>query len=165
MRKDLNEALQVLLAAPPEVYASVHGSIRYPDIHGGIYFYPLWQGTLVAADIAGLPYEDGNCPKSVFGFHIHEGSKCSGNMTDPFADTGGHFNPNSCKHPQHAGDFPPLFGNHGYALSIFYTERFMPEEIIGRTAVIHGMSDDLHTQPSGNSGIKIACGEILENRE
>ena len=38
---------------------------------------------------------------------------------------------------------------------------FYPEEVIGRTVVIHGMGDDFHSQPSGNSGVKIACGEIV----
>ena len=42
-----------------------------------------------------------------------------------------------------------------------YTGRFMPEDVIGKTVVLHGMPDDFHTQPSGDSGMKIACGEIV----
>ena len=34
------------------------------------------------------------------------------------------------------------------------------EEIIGKTMILHAMPDDLMTQPSGNSGEKIACGII-----
>ena len=49
----------------------------------------------------------------------------------------------------------------GLAWSAFYTDRFYPEEVIGRTVVIHGMADDFRTQSSGNSGSKIACGEIV----
>ena len=64
----------------------------------------------------------------------------------------------------HAGDLPPLMGDHGYALCIFYTDRFLPEEVIGHTAVIHAMPDDFRSQPSGDSGMKIACGEIKSNR-
>ena len=37
-----------------------------------------------------------------------------------------------------------------------------PEDIIGRTVVIHDMADDFRSQPSGGSGKKIACGEIKE---
>ena len=49
----------------------------------------------------------------------------------------------------------------GYAWLQVYTGRFQPEDIIGKTVVLHGMPDDFHTQPSGDSGMKIACGEIL----
>lgn len=33
-------------------------------------------------------------------------------------------------------------------------------DIIGRVVIIHDMPDDFTTQPSGNSGTKIACGRI-----
>lgn len=33
-------------------------------------------------------------------------------------------------------------------------------DIIGRVIIIHDMPDDFTTQPSGNSGAKIACGRI-----
>lgn len=33
-------------------------------------------------------------------------------------------------------------------------------DIIGKVIIIHDMPDDFTTQPSGNSGIKIACGRI-----
>lgn len=60
------------------------------------------------------------------------------------------------------GDLPPLLANRGgYAMMIFYTDRFRPREILGRTLVIHDMPDDFRTQPSGNSGMKIACGLIF----
>ena len=40
------------------------------------------------------------------------------------------------------------------------TDRFFVDEIIGKTIIIHAHLDDFTTQPSGNSGEKIACGEI-----
>ena len=40
--------------------------------------------------------------------------------------------------------------------------KFTVNEIIGRTVIIHSQPDDFTTQPSGNSGKKIACGEITE---
>ena len=46
---------------------------------------------------------------------------------------------------------------------IFLTDRFTIDEIINRTIVIHDMPDDFITQPSGNSGNKIACGIIVNN--
>lgn len=52
--------------------------------------------------------------------------------------------------------------HNGIAWMEVYTGRFYPEEVIGRTIIIHGMPDDFRSQPSGNSGEKIACGEIME---
>lgn len=114
----------------------------------------------MAVHVVGLPNNSGPCNKAFFGFHIHEGSNCTGNETDPFANTGTHYNPVSCPHPYHSGDLPPLLSNDGEALSIFYVGSFLPDEVIGRTLVIHDMPDDFRTQPAGDSGSKIACGEI-----
>lgn len=140
----------------PAAYARINGSRYYPDISGIVRFYQNKDGVLLVADVHGLP----DTPESVFAFHIHEGSQCTGNAQDPFADAGGHFNPGRVPHPQHAGDLPPLFGNGGYAFLAFLTSRFSVNEIINRTIVIHAMPDDFTTQPSGNSGEKIACGQI-----
>ena len=158
------DALRTLGETPPQAYAFVYGSSMYPSIIGAVYFYPFLNGSLVLASISGLPFRIEKCQERVFGFHIHEGSVCSGTTQDPFAQTKTHYNPNHCDHPAHAGDLPALFGNHGYALEIFYTERFLPTEVIGKTVVIHDMPDDYKTQPSGGSGEKIACGEIQDNR-
>ena len=42
-----------------------------------------------------------------------------------------------------------------------YTNRFYPEDVIGRTVIIHEKADDFHSQPSGDAGEMIACGEIV----
>jgi Cu-Zn family superoxide dismutase len=55
---------------------------------------------------------------------------------------------------------PPLFGNNGSAWMMYSTDRFTIPEIIGKTVIIHSGIDDFSTQPSGNSGAKIACGAI-----
>ena len=78
---------------------------------------------------------------------------------------GKHFDKDNCPHPFHSGDLPPLFGNNGKAVSIFLTNRFSVDEIIGRIMIIHGSPDDFTTQPSGNSGMKIACGVIRAVRQ
>ncbi|UWP59912.1 superoxide dismutase family protein [Ruminococcus gauvreauii] len=160
MEIPIKEIFSTLMDIPLEAYAPITGSEAYAGIQGTVYFYPLWDGTFVIADVAGLPFEEGTCTEKIFGFHIHTGETCTGNEEDPFADTGLHYNPDSCPHPEHAGDLPPLFGNNGYALTMFYTNRFVPEEVIGHTVVIHDMPDDFHTQPAGDSGSKIACAEI-----
>lgn len=74
----------------------------------------------------------------------------------------GHYNPNHTEHPNHAGDLPPLLSNNGYAFLGFYTNRFHPEDVIGRTIIIHVNPDDFVSQPSGNAGEMIACGVIRE---
>ena len=150
-----------LLNTPPRAVAIVRGSNAYPGIYGEVRFYQTAYGTLVAADFSDLPGSNSVCTNSVFGFHIHSGSQCTGNFTDPFADTLTHYNPYNCNHPYHAGDLPPLFSANGHAFFIFLTSRFSAAEIIGRTVVLHSMPDDFTSQPAGNSGVKIACGIIV----
>ncbi len=144
-----------------EAYAQVRGDTGHCAIKGNIYFFEMYGGTLVVAEVKGLPNTKNAPNANFYGFHIHEGSICAGDMEDPFSQTKGHYNPGNTVHPGHAGDFPSLLANDGIAWSAFYTDRFYPEEVVGRTVVIHEMADDLHTQPSGDSGSKIACGEIV----
>jgi Cu-Zn family superoxide dismutase len=144
----------------PAARAAIKGSAQYPDIYGYVHFYQTEMGVMVVAEIFGLPIPANPCESPVFGFHIHSGGSCTGTETDPFADTMTHYNPKNCPHPYHAGDMPPLFGNQGYAFLMFLTNRFTVREIIGTTVIIHDKPDDFTTQPSGNSGNKIACGVI-----
>lgn len=155
-----NIRLSSLLRRRAQAIANIAGSENYPDISGTVRFYQTKNGVIVYAEVSGLPQANRPCQERIFGFHIHQGSKCSGNINDPFADTMLHYNPNGCEHPYHAGDMPPLFGNDGVALLLFLTNRFSVNEVIGRTVLIHDGYDDFTTQPSGNSGAKIACGVI-----
>ena len=140
--------------------AFVYGSKSYPELRGKVMFQQLQSGVLVTAQVTGLPHKNDPCSSGVFGFHIHEGSDCTGTDADPFANVGSHYNPGGCPHPHHAGDMPPLFENDGFAYLSFLTDRFTVKEIIGKTVIIHSAPDDFTTQPSGNSGQKIACGRI-----
>lgn len=149
-----------VLRSRPRAAAEISGSESYPDISGVVRFYQVNKGVIVYAEISGLPHSKVSCDDRIFGFHIHEGNSCSGNAEDPFANTMSHYDTGKCEHPHHSGDMPPLFGNDGLAIMMFFTNRFSIEEIIGRTVVIHDMPDDFKTQPSGNSGKKIACGVI-----
>ena len=144
----------------PNSAADIPGGENYPGIRGRVIFRQQKNGVLVTADIYGLPTGETGCDSGVFGFHIHEGEDCGSNGQEPFSNTKGHYNPGECPHPYHAGDLPRLFENDGYAYMSFLTNRFTATEIIGRTVVIHLKPDDFHSQPSGNSGEKIACGVI-----
>ena len=140
--------------------AEIYGSEDYPEIKGYAKFTATRKGTLVTVAVSGLPYNADACPDRFFAMHIHGGSSCKGDKKDPFANAGIHYNPDNCPHPAHAGDLPPLLSAKGQAAISFLTDNFTPYEIIGKTIVIHSEVDDFTSQPSGNSGIKIACGEI-----
>ena len=129
--------------------AKISGNTMYPNISGEVYFYEVYGGTMVVASVKNLPNGNG-----FHGFHIHTGSSCK-----PMSE-GGHYNPNNQMHPQHVGDMPPLLANDGIAISAFYTNRFYPEDVVGKVVVIHANPDDFTSQPSGNPGSIIACGEI-----
>ena len=150
-----------LLRRRPQAWARIKGSALYPNLFGMVRFYARPNGVFVVTEVEGLPTYNEECSSPIFAFHIHGGGSCTGNMSDPFANAQMHYNPGNCPHPYHAGDMPPLFGANGYAFSAFLTDRFILPEIIGRTVVIHSAPDDFFTQPSGNSGAKIACGEIM----
>lgn len=151
----------LLLHQRPRAWANVKGDEAHPDISGNVRFYQTSYGVVVFAEIKGLPRGRDGCSSPIFAFHIHKGSRCAGNANDPFAEAGTHYDPQGCPHPYHAGDLPPLFGANGYAFSMFLTDRFRVADVIGKTIVIHSSPDDFTTQPSGNSGTKIACGEIV----
>ena len=155
-----SKCLWWLAGRDPDAMADINGSDEFPQIKGQALFYQHQKGVYVICQANGLPVETNPCENRIFALHIHAGANCSGNSQDPFADSGTHFNPNSCPHPYHAGDFPPLFGNDGYAWEAFFTNRFSVAEIIGKTIIIHDRPDDFTTQPAGNSGKKIACGVI-----
>lgn len=155
-----NVHLASVLCSRAQAAAVVKGSENYPDVLGTVLFYQTKEGVIVFAEVCGLPAVQRPCYEGIFGFHIHKGTDCGGNMQDPFADAMQHFDLADCAHPYHAGDLPPLFGNNGLAISVFLTNRFSVDEIVGRTVIIHDHPDDFTTQPSGNSGTKIACGEI-----
>lgn len=135
----------------PYARAQIFGNEMYPQIKGEVLFYEVYGGTFVVANMENLPEGNG-----FHGFHIHDGSSCKSMME------GGHYNPTNQPHPGHAGDMPPLLAANGRVFSAFYTNRFYPEDIVGKVVVIHAMPDDFKSQPSGNPGNIVACGVIQE---
>ena len=134
----------------PAAIAHVRGE---GGLGGTVSFFPHPLGTLVWAQIRGLP-DNGS---GFFAFHIHQGDNCRG---PGFPNTGSHFNPGGKPHPLHAGDLPPLLRCGTQARMQVVTDRFQVRDVIGRTVVIHSRPDDFFSQPAGNSGAKIACGII-----
>ena len=149
-----------------DAIAYISGSSIAPRLRGTVKFKSQDGGTWVYADISGLPpfspAENDKPQVSPFGFHIHDGNQCGDNTgSNPFQSAGGHWNPDGQLHGNHAGDFPVLIASHGLAKLAFFTDRFTPEDIIGRTIIIHQSPDDYRTQPSGDSGLRIGCGVIM----
>lgn len=114
------------------------------------------NGVHVTARVEGAP------PGS-HAMHIHERAACKPN----FEAAGGHYNPGGARHgarndPHHAGDLPTLhIPPEGRMMTEFYTTAFSVSAIKGSTAlVLHENPNDYMTDPSGNSGARIACGEI-----
>ena len=135
------------LNAMPDAKAQVSGYKNYPELEGTVSFYGVHGGTVIVADIMHLPNAN-----AFHGFHIHEGKSCD--------NPGQHYTKEPMQHPDHTGDMPPLLANDGMAFAVFYTNRFFPEDVIGKTVIIHEKPDDFRTQPSGDAGEMIACGEI-----
>lgn len=158
---DNNSQLRQIVLRRPQAVAEIRGDARHRSIRGRTEFYRTPRGVIIYTEVWGLPFSTSRCTGRIFAFHIHDGFSCAGGaIQPPFPHSGSHYNPQNCRHPFHAGDLPPLFGNRGYAMSVFLTDRMSINEIIGKTIIIHSAADDFTTQPAGNSGDKIACGEI-----
>lgn len=154
--------LNILSGNHPQALAWIAGNADHPSLNGMVKIYNIpYDGILIEAEIFNLPDMQNGSAASFFGFHIHERGDCS----DNFQHTGNHYNPSDSPHPFHAGDLPPLMATQGYAWTAFYDNRLSVSDLIGKSVVIHSQPDDFTTQPSGNSGEKIACGIIrpLEN--
>lgn len=101
------------------------------------------------------------------GMHVHTVGKCSG---DGFADAGGHLNPGKTQHGldnpmgPHLGDLPVLkIGANGRGKQYFLIKGTFKDllDTDGAAFVVHASTDDQKTDPSGNSGARVACG-VLE---
>ncbi|WP_082789022.1 superoxide dismutase family protein [Desulfolucanica intricata] len=154
-----------LPASNPVAIANVKGGPLRPQIEGTVEFFQVPDGTWVCAEIKGLPpYQpasNGEDPIGPHGFHIHQFGNCQvGDPQNPFQAAGEHWNPTNQPHGNHAGDFPVLFSNRGYANMCFFTNAFKLEQAIGKSVIIHQNPDDYRTQPAGDAGKRLACGVI-----
>lgn len=162
MKKPFRERPAMLHFGSPYAHARVLGSAGYPELYGRVEFFAAESGTVLVARFRGLPFDDSPCAPNICAMHIHAGAACTGAPDAPFSDALGHFNPGGCPHPAHAGDLPPLFSNHGFAWQAFYTERFRPGDVIGKTVIVHAQRDDFTSRPAGDAGARIGCGVIVK---
>lgn len=110
----------------------------------------------IKAEVEGLQ------PNKNLGFHIHE----FGNCENKALSAGGHLNPKKKPHggpsdkERHLGDLGNLKTDNSGKAVYENVVRGKVYKLLGRSIVIHSKEDDLKTQPSGDSGSRIACGII-----
>jgi Cu-Zn family superoxide dismutase len=112
-------------------------------------------------------------PPGTHGVHIHAAGAC---QAPDFNSAGDHFNPARKKHGSmnaegpHAGDLPNMVvaasGEGGVDVTVkTVTLGPGPNSLLGPSGtslVVHADPDDFKTDPSGNSGARIACGAITK---
>ncbi|HEX6944614.1 MAG TPA: superoxide dismutase family protein [Casimicrobiaceae bacterium] len=128
---------------------------------GTVTFVERMGQVVVTADITGL------APNQEHGFHVHDKGDCS---SGDGMSAAGHFNPGGTPHgpqqgPRHGGDMPNLKADaNGNARVSFTIDEVTvaagPKSIVGRGLIVHKDPDDYKTQPTGNSGARLACGVI-----
>jgi len=105
--------------------------------------------------------------------HVHQNAKCD---APDFKSAGPHFNPDGKKHglenPEghHAGDMPNFTVNPMGRASATIQDKDVnlgsdSHSVFsngGTALVVHAKADDMKTDPSGNSGDRIACGVITK---
>lgn len=130
-------------------------------VRGLVVFHEMDGHLAVHAHFTGL------APNSEHGFHLHDVGNCA---SPDGTSAGGHFNPAKTAHgPQdgehHAGDMPSLVADANGVIDQKFmlhgvTLREGATAIDGHSVILHANADDFKTQPTGNSGPRIACGVI-----
>ena len=132
------------------------GSVRAWQTPGGVSF---------RVQASGLTH-------GIHGIHVHGVGRC-----DPpdFTTAGGHWNPAARHHGlnnpagPHAGDLPnvEVSANGVLNATVVLSGASMASllDADGAALVLHAGPDDNMTDPSGNSGARIACAVITKNAE
>ena len=158
--------LPSIAAASPAATAELKDAAGKPV--GTATFAAAGHGVQVKVKVAGLK-------PGPHGFHVHAAGLCEG---PDFKTAAGHFNPAGKKHGldspagHHGGDLPNLVAGAdgaGEATSILAGVTLGEGEASlfhagGTALVIHADADDGKTDPSGNSGARIACGVVQRGK-
>ena len=145
--------------APPSYVATTLQPTRGNSAAGTVWFIADGADVRIRGTVSGL------VPNQEHGFHVHEKGDCS---SGDAMSAGGHHNPNGKPHgppggDHHAGDLPALKADSAGSATIDSRVRGLaggPTEFAGKALIAHLSPDDYATQPTGNSGARIACGVI-----
>ena len=131
---------------------------------GEIKFTQKGDKVIVTGEVRGLK------PNAEHGFHVHEKGDCS---SGDGMSTGGHFNPDGKAHGEHgagvhhAGDLPSLKADASGTARLSFESGTIAvgsgaNDVVGRGLIVHRDPDDYKTQPTGNSGPRLACAVIAK---
>ncbi len=145
--------------------ATLQAGAEVQGFTGTVTFTPSGTGVHVVADLTGAP-------PGLHGIHLHENGQCTHDDAagKHFSSAGGHFNPTGAPHacpptdPRHAGDFGNVEvkadGSGHLDLVVPQLALTGANGVVGKAVILHAGKDDCTTQPSGNSGDRLACGVI-----
>jgi superoxide dismutase, Cu-Zn family len=130
-------------------------------VSGTVTLIEVADGVQVRAEISGLT-------PGTHGFHVHEFGDCS---AADASSAGAHFNPTHEPHAgpdsaeRHVGDMGNVQADASGKAKLEYVDHQISltndeRSVIGRSVVVHAKPDDLKSQPSGDSGARVACGVI-----
>jgi superoxide dismutase, Cu-Zn family len=163
--KDGNAA-PVAAAAKPAAAAAILEAADDPKLSGTVTFTQLVDAVRIEINVAGADHPGPH------GIHLHENGKCEHDPAGKhYTSAGGHFNPTGAPHAcresttHHAGDFgnieiQPDGTGHLVVVTAMLSLRG-PNSPIGKAIILHTGADDCKTQPTGNSGGRLACGLVL----
>ena len=129
---------------------------------GSVTFVQAGTKVLVSGEVRGLK------PNAEHGFHVHEKGDCS---SGDGMSTGGHLNPTGAPHGNHGagmhhvGDLPSLKADAAGVAKFSFESGMIAvgsgvADIVGKGLIVHRDPDDYKTQPTGNSGPRLACAVI-----
>lgn len=151
-------------AGPPAIEATTQLLGPNGEMHGTATLTQLAGATSFHARVEGLA-------PGTYAVHIHSVGKCEG---PKFTSAGGHFNPTMKMHGKdnpmgpHLGDLPSVVIGAGGTGTVDFTVAGLqlvggPTPLLdadGASVIVHAHADDYKTDPSGNSGDRIACGAL-----